>query len=448
MCRTKPNVGELGYLGEGGERAGQFCQTKPILRLRISDWGKTSGRTPALPPAAGRLRQTNPILRWSARVSESEVRQTKPNLDKMGGLEGCFQEAYCAKQSQFFDCGLRIADSGQTCGGTARSSLPPRACAGRLYKQTQLAGANRAKRTQSRGVKCAKRTQFRPGRAGRALGDEGRMCETKPIPSEGQRVRCLLGNELWWIRHAKDFGKTKPIRGGAAGKTIVKARGLGDATPQGSNCVKQTQFGPGAREQARAAGSPCRGAIVRNKANLPPRPRTGTGRGSHRRGCRSGVLRQTNPICGRQAGKTIPRLRGGRLGRRPGRCRPRGANVRNKANLGRVSSLEAVGAGRVRVPIGSVSPVGALPKRDISRLGSPPRACPSGGRPRGAAPTHFTLGRRPFVRNEAIGVRQSGPSSCYIGVRRSLMNQNHGQDARATKGPFRCTWKIDSWSGG
>ncbi len=44
----------------------------------------------------------------------------------------------------------------------------------------------------------------------------------------------------------------------------------------------------------------------------------------------------------------------------------------------------------------------------------------------------------PMVRNKAIVVRQSSPSSCYIGVRRSLVR----------KGPFRCRWKIDSWSGG
>ncbi len=44
-----------------------------------------------------------------------------------------------------------------------------------------------------------------------------------------------------------------------------------------------------------------------------------------------------------------------------------------------VSSLKAVGAG----PAGR----SRSPQRDISRLGSPPRACPSGGRPRGAAPT-------------------------------------------------------------
>jgi hypothetical protein len=26
-----------------------------------------------------------------------------------------------------------------------------------------------------------------------------------------ERVKCLAGNELWWIGHARDFGETKPI---------------------------------------------------------------------------------------------------------------------------------------------------------------------------------------------------------------------------------------------
>jgi len=50
--------------------------------------------------------------------------------------------------------------------------------------------------------------------------------------------------------------------------------------------------------------------LRQNKANLPARPQTGAGRGSHRRSSRSGVLRQTNPICGRWAGKTIAKAGG------------------------------------------------------------------------------------------------------------------------------------------
>jgi len=50
--------------------------------------------------------------------------------------------------------------------------------------------------------------------------------------------------------------------------------------------------------------------LRQNKANFPARPHTGAGQGSHQRSCRSGVLRQTNPICGRRAGKTIAKAGG------------------------------------------------------------------------------------------------------------------------------------------
>jgi hypothetical protein len=47
-----------------------------------------------------------------------------------------------------------------------------------------------------------------------------------------------------------------------------------------------------------------------NKTNLPTWTQMDAGRGSHRRSCRSGRLRQTNPICRRWAGKTIAKAGG------------------------------------------------------------------------------------------------------------------------------------------
>ncbi len=49
------------------------------------------------------------------------------------------------------NCGLRMTDCGfgtDLRRDTCPAGLLPRACAGRLYKRTQLAGANHAKRTQ------------------------------------------------------------------------------------------------------------------------------------------------------------------------------------------------------------------------------------------------------------------------------------------------------------
>jgi len=55
--------------------------------------------------------------------------------------------------------------------------------------------------------------------------------QTKPIQSSPAGVRGGL------------LCETDPICRRRAGKTIVKAKGLGDATTQGGNCAKQTQFG-------------------------------------------------------------------------------------------------------------------------------------------------------------------------------------------------------------
>ena len=89
--------------------------------------------------------------------------------------------------------------------------------------------------------------------------------------------------------------------------------------PQGrgtrDKCAKQTQF-PAEQKEGQVV---CRKEVMvngtcnrlrQNKANLPARPQTGAGRGSHRRSSRSGVLRQTNPICGSRAGKTITKAGG------------------------------------------------------------------------------------------------------------------------------------------
>jgi hypothetical protein len=73
---------------------------------------------------------------------------------------------------------LRIADRAQTCAATPFAG---RWAEGQLYKQTQLAGANRAKRTQL--PEAGHRGGVRLGRRDRSLGDAGRgqSCKTKPI---------------------------------------------------------------------------------------------------------------------------------------------------------------------------------------------------------------------------------------------------------------------------
>jgi hypothetical protein len=58
VVQTKPNLGRTGHLGDA---SGRYIMRNKANHS-IADWGRTPGRMRALPPAAGRLRQTNPIL--------------------------------------------------------------------------------------------------------------------------------------------------------------------------------------------------------------------------------------------------------------------------------------------------------------------------------------------------------------------------------------------------
>jgi len=78
-------------------------------------------------------------------------------------------------------------------------------------------------------VKCETNPIW-PGPGG-ARTPAGERCETNPICRSRQQAG--VGR----------LCETNPICRRRAGKTIVKAKGLGDATPQGGNCAKRTQFG-------------------------------------------------------------------------------------------------------------------------------------------------------------------------------------------------------------
>ncbi len=187
---------------------------------------------------------------------------------------------YRAKQSQSFDCGFpephratgvrlrrscRIADWGQPWGRRADRATTPR-CPVPFRQQTQLAGANYAKRTQSADpgpgghrpgdltggafsrADCAKQTQFAFER------NEGQV-----LWGKGVMVNCTYKG------HWKNKANSRWM-----------GRGLGD---EGRGCRQTT-----------------------NKANCPKRGTeavSGRRAGeSHERSCRSGELRQTNPISG------------------------------------------------------------------------------------------------------------------------------------------------------
>ncbi len=155
--------------------------------------------------------------------------------------------------SPIADFGLRIADSRQTCGGT-----PPagRRARGRLYKQTQLAGANRAKRTQFPGgagwgeaggtghvgQNAQNEPNFLAGPGGTGPGRRGTrdgMCETNPI--------CTRGVEL--VGQAPPYkevqlGKTNPVSEGVF-KFEVSSVKL-EKSRVGSSCFRLHTWFPNA----------------------------------------------------------------------------------------------------------------------------------------------------------------------------------------------------------
>jgi hypothetical protein len=149
---------------------------------------------------------------------------------------------------------------------------------------SRQAGWDRASGTRAY---CAKQSQFNPARP--EMG-------ARPGPADP------AGESLC---------KTNPIRGVAARKTIVQARGLGDATPQGSCCAKQTQSG----------GAPWgTGNECAKQTQFPGGARWDAAWG--RRGV--GVV-QTKPIPG-----LVPIRRS---------AFPGGQIVRNKANFGRGTGI-------------------------------------------------------------------------------------------------------------
>ncbi len=163
--------------------------------------------------------------------------QTRGRLCKtnpISGPAGPPRTPDCARRSQFFDCGLRIADS-------ERHAAHRQGLQGRLYKQTQLAPAGK-----NRWGKPGPQTRFI------AFGSpihptRGSIAPNKANFRHGvRRGKGLAGKELWLIEHPIDLGKTKPIaRSGAprrcpAGGGWDGARGTRDE----GQCAKRTQFGP------------------------------------------------------------------------------------------------------------------------------------------------------------------------------------------------------------
>jgi hypothetical protein len=171
--QTKPNLGDLEYLGNGVEG---LVQTNPIWR---------DARYGLLPRAcAGRLYQQTQCRR----AATGRAVQTNPICPRRMGRRGRGW-SLCAKQTQLPEASHR--------GGVGRGGLRephyssilsfhhprPMPIVRNKAKlgRAGLSGGRDAGRAQGN---CAKQTQFLPlCRSGDRRSREGRLCETKPIPA-------------------------------------------------------------------------------------------------------------------------------------------------------------------------------------------------------------------------------------------------------------------------
>jgi len=280
LCKTKPNLGKLGYLRDG---TWEPCCAKQTQFL------------PRWVAGAGRLCKTNPISLASLAPEEQNVRN-KPNFPPAGQAGGAVAGTNHAKQTQF-------PAVGQTPKSGFRKTKP-------ILPAVPGGSGPQGHGTQD---KCAKRSRFAPPRGigGASRGPKrsssrlgarstlpvGTIAPNKPNSDRPASRPDPLGRTM---RNKPNLAKRAD--GGAAGerkcakrtqprlRVRVPARlnvqnepNLAPLLPATwRNGIKQSQFpdGQGATGAGRIAGAAGR-AIPRNKANLPP-----TGREDHRQGLR------------------------------------------------------------------------------------------------------------------------------------------------------------------
>jgi hypothetical protein len=239
------------------------CETKPIPRLRIADWGLRIGNGPAagrpLQPAASGLHgpvvQTNPIGRSEScktnpissggtrprRVGHGAIVRNEPNSprSRVGrSTRGVGRGGKRAKRSQFpakrppqersivrNEANLpqaigkgrgRPGPGGPTEDNCAKRTQFP-AAPGGTRLQGVGRGVNRAKQTQFggvRGTKCAKRTQF--GRCGRR---EPPLFQYSIIPAFQSDAHCAKRTQFPAIT-----GGTGPQRPGTQDKCAKRSQ--------------------------------------------------------------------------------------------------------------------------------------------------------------------------------------------------------------------------------
>ncbi len=156
----------------------------------------------------------------------------------------------CAKRTQFFDCGLRIADSRQTYGGTPPAAYPP-PC-GRQMRKTKpisperpgMGAGGRGRevptrkrcktnpilrlriadwaQTSGRATNRAKRTQFR--RSARA--PESKTCKTKPISGRIERDKSRQNTRKTNCRGVVPAGTMMRVKNWGSSQPMSQRKGV------------------------------------------------------------------------------------------------------------------------------------------------------------------------------------------------------------------------------
>jgi hypothetical protein len=432
-CRreqTKP----IGWWCRAGR--GPAVQTNPIWRDALCGLsprtcaGRLYKQTQFRSVAPVLAAQTNPICPrrtsrrgrgWSQSCDNASLPGVVPATNPISPVGACTNKP----NSSIADCGPRW-EPGVTRLGIA-DSQGPAACRqgsrGRLYKQTQLAGAKCAKRTQFRPARatggpaeCVKRTQF--GRRVRTL--EGKMCKTKPIPEEVSSVKCQVLSKTC---------KTNPIwpaGGGPGGRNAQN-----QANPTGANRAEQTQ--------SPRRGDGAGGAIMQNKANLPDGAACGKARATG--DGRSCTNKANSPPPDMQAGSRLvpsvrnkPNLPDG--AERDGPCaRDVGQSCETKPNLGALGYLGTGAGGACRA---KQSQFGWSQSCDNASLPSVvPATNPIWRRPGGVRGTKCA--KRTQFPDCGLGTdlrRDAGPVACRLRPAEGRIVQNEPNFAMRHGHPF------------
>jgi hypothetical protein len=243
----------------------------------------------------------------------SKRRPIAPNKAKLGqpGASGERRRWSCTNKPNLAGRPLRPAASALRAPVAQTNPIPPGRDGARRTNKPNLPPPDGQARPWSGLLRQTNPISIKGG-WGAAWGTwDVECCTNKPNSDRGHvKGKSCMGKELWLIIHAEDFGKTKPIPGGA-GRSSPAARPSG-LWPASVGCTNKPNLGCSVamrdalvnkQTQFPVRWAPRGRPIAQNEPNhrpadRPPRFQYSTIPAR----CRSC---KTKPICHRRAGKTI-----------------------------------------------------------------------------------------------------------------------------------------------